>query len=267
PAIDHQRRPEGPDGDPEPRPLRHTFASHFLAATGDLYMLGRIMGHSHARVTQLHGHLLPDALVRVKNAVSFGYGPGTDSPAKPAKADATSVASPSNRRNLRGREPWAPSSHGGSRWFKPSIAHEFSRLHRVTGVEARIGSRRLVRRRRDLPRPRAARHLCRRRGSDVAAADPVRHSDVTPPIRPHSWHQVTWVAGRPEPRADLPKQALAQEKHARRQGKMTAGMRIDRYQIVTRLALGGVAEVWLGLVSGAAGFRKQVAVKTILPEL
>src|SRR5262249_15339789 len=48
---------------------------------------------------------------------------GTDLPAKPAKSDTTSVMSPYNRRDLRGHKPWAPSSHGGSRWFKPSIAH------------------------------------------------------------------------------------------------------------------------------------------------
>ncbi len=54
-----------------PHKLRHTYATHFLAATGDLFTLGRILGHSHARVTELYGHLLPDAIVRAASAVNF----------------------------------------------------------------------------------------------------------------------------------------------------------------------------------------------------
>jgi serine/threonine-protein kinase len=46
-----------------------------------------------------------------------------------------------------------------------------------------------------------------------------------------------------------------------------AGIRFARYEIVSRLALGGMADVWLGLYSGAGGYTEPVAVKTILPEL
>lgn len=51
--------------------LRHTFASHFLKAQPDLFLLGRILGHSQTRVTELYSHLLPGHLERGRNAVSF----------------------------------------------------------------------------------------------------------------------------------------------------------------------------------------------------
>jgi integrase len=54
-----------------PHKLRHTYATHFLASTPDLYLLAKVMGHSHSRVTELYGHLLPDQLKRAALAVSF----------------------------------------------------------------------------------------------------------------------------------------------------------------------------------------------------
>lgn len=54
-----------------PHKLRHTYASHFLARNPDLFLLGRIMGHSHARVTELYGHLLPNHLDRARGAVEL----------------------------------------------------------------------------------------------------------------------------------------------------------------------------------------------------
>lgn len=50
--------------------LRHTFASHFLAATRDMFLLAQILGHSHQRVTEIYSHLLPDHLARARNAVN-----------------------------------------------------------------------------------------------------------------------------------------------------------------------------------------------------
>jgi integrase len=50
---------------------RHTFASHFLSVTGDLFLLAQILGHSHSRVTELYAHLLPDHLGRARNAVNM----------------------------------------------------------------------------------------------------------------------------------------------------------------------------------------------------
>lgn len=55
-----------------PHTLRHTYASHFLARNPDLYLLGRVLGHSHSRVTEIYSHLLPDALAGARVAVSFG---------------------------------------------------------------------------------------------------------------------------------------------------------------------------------------------------
>jgi integrase len=54
-----------------PHTTRHTYATHFLARRPDLYLLGKILGHSTSYVTELYGHLLPDHLERARNAVSF----------------------------------------------------------------------------------------------------------------------------------------------------------------------------------------------------
>jgi integrase len=55
-----------------PHTTRHTFASHFLAACPDLFLLSRVLGHSHGRITELYSHLLPDHLSRARNAVDIG---------------------------------------------------------------------------------------------------------------------------------------------------------------------------------------------------
>jgi serine/threonine protein kinase len=47
----------------------------------------------------------------------------------------------------------------------------------------------------------------------------------------------------------------------------TAGTQFSRYQIVCRLAAGGMAEVWKARVLGVEGFQKDVVVKTMRPEL
>lgn len=54
-----------------PHRLRHTFASMFLARCPDLFALGRILGHSHSRVTELYSHLLPDHLATTRNVVTY----------------------------------------------------------------------------------------------------------------------------------------------------------------------------------------------------
>jgi serine/threonine-protein kinase len=48
---------------------------------------------------------------------------------------------------------------------------------------------------------------------------------------------------------------------------MTSNPQLSRYQVLGRLAAGGMAEVWLARAVGAAGFEKLVVVKTILPNL
>jgi eukaryotic-like serine/threonine-protein kinase len=47
---------------------------------------------------------------------------------------------------------------------------------------------------------------------------------------------------------------------------MQPGMALGRYELVARIARGGMGEVWLATASGSAGFAKRVVVKTILPE-
>ncbi|EIC85428.1 integrase [Serratia sp. M24T3] len=42
--------------------LRHTFASHFMMAGGNIIVLQRIVGHSDIRVTMRYAHFAPDHL-------------------------------------------------------------------------------------------------------------------------------------------------------------------------------------------------------------
>lgn len=50
-----------PRGYVTPHSLRHTFASHWMMAGGDLYRLQRILGHSSQNMTLRYSHLSPDA--------------------------------------------------------------------------------------------------------------------------------------------------------------------------------------------------------------
>lgn len=54
-----------------PHTCRHTFASLFLRACPDLFLLAKVMGHSTLKVTELYSHLLPDHLERARNAVDL----------------------------------------------------------------------------------------------------------------------------------------------------------------------------------------------------
>jgi len=67
--FDRARKAAGLVGGPHT--LRHTYASHFLDANPDLYLLGQVLGHSHQRVTELYSHLLPTHLERARTAVEF----------------------------------------------------------------------------------------------------------------------------------------------------------------------------------------------------
>ena len=42
--------------------LRHTFASHFIMAGGNILTLQKILGHSDIKVTLVYAHLAPDFL-------------------------------------------------------------------------------------------------------------------------------------------------------------------------------------------------------------
>ena len=48
---------------------------------------------------------------------------------------------------------------------------------------------------------------------------------------------------------------------------MTQAPKLARYEVLGRLATGGMAEVWLARTVGIAGFEKLVVIKTILPNL
>jgi integrase/recombinase XerD len=73
-----------------PNKLRHSYASHYLANGGDLYSLSQIMGHSHSRVTKLYSHMLPGALEKAAERVSFApaTGPAVNATKRAWRADA-----------------------------------------------------------------------------------------------------------------------------------------------------------------------------------
>jgi serine/threonine-protein kinase len=48
---------------------------------------------------------------------------------------------------------------------------------------------------------------------------------------------------------------------------LAPGARLDRYEVLQRVAWGGMGEVWLGRLAGKHGFEKLVAIKTMLPEI
>src|SRR6188508_2535209 len=45
------------------------------------------------------------------------------------------------------------------------------------------------------------------------------------------------------------------------------GTTIGRYQVLSQLSVGGMAELFLGFTAGPGGFRKYVALKRILPDV
>src|SRR6186713_1023397 len=45
------------------------------------------------------------------------------------------------------------------------------------------------------------------------------------------------------------------------------GRRINKYEILTRMSVGGMAELFLAFTTGPGGFRKFVALKQILPDV
>lgn len=54
-----------------PHTLRHSFASLFLGRCPDMFLLAQVLGHSHQRITELYSHLLPEHLMRARNAVDL----------------------------------------------------------------------------------------------------------------------------------------------------------------------------------------------------
>lgn len=85
--FDRARKLAGLQGGPHT--LRHTFASHFLKKVPDLFLLARVLGHSDTRVTRLYSHLLPEHLLRARNAVQFALPVAVDAAPVKAPVDAT----------------------------------------------------------------------------------------------------------------------------------------------------------------------------------
>ena len=51
--------------------LRHTFASHYVMAGGNILALQKILGHSDIKVTLSYAHLAPDYLGEEMERVHF----------------------------------------------------------------------------------------------------------------------------------------------------------------------------------------------------
>ena len=52
--------------------LRHSFASHFIMAGGNILTLQRILGHSDLKLTMIYAHLAPDFLNQEMERLQFG---------------------------------------------------------------------------------------------------------------------------------------------------------------------------------------------------
>jgi integrase len=77
--------------------LRHTFASRFLAANSDMFLLARILGHSYTQVTERYSHLQPGHLDKARNVVSIAM------PKSKKKAGKKPPKSPNPRKGRRTR--------------------------------------------------------------------------------------------------------------------------------------------------------------------
>jgi site-specific recombinase XerD len=51
--------------------MRHTFASHYVMAGGNLLALQKILGHSKFEMTQIYSHLAPDYMAGEIARLSF----------------------------------------------------------------------------------------------------------------------------------------------------------------------------------------------------
>jgi integrase len=51
--------------------LRHSFASHFIMAGGNILTLQKILGHSDVKVTLVYAHLAPDFLGEEMDRLAF----------------------------------------------------------------------------------------------------------------------------------------------------------------------------------------------------
>jgi integrase len=54
-----------------PHQLRHFYATHMVLRTKDLFVVGRLLGHSHHTVTERYAHLLDEHLDRAREAFSL----------------------------------------------------------------------------------------------------------------------------------------------------------------------------------------------------
>ena len=54
--------------------LRHSYATQVLLETRDLFLVSKLLGHTHSRTTEIYAHLLTDHLDRARDAVQYSWG-------------------------------------------------------------------------------------------------------------------------------------------------------------------------------------------------
>jgi len=54
--------------------LRHTFATHFLAATKNIHLLADILGHSTVVITQIYSHVIDETKVHAMSVFEQAMG-------------------------------------------------------------------------------------------------------------------------------------------------------------------------------------------------
>jgi site-specific recombinase XerC len=73
--------------------LRHTFASHFMMAGGNILTLQKLLGHRDVQTTMRYAHLAPDFLASEVARMSF---------ASPSPAGVSDMAEKRRQRALKG---------------------------------------------------------------------------------------------------------------------------------------------------------------------
>jgi len=81
--------------------LRHTFASHWMMAGGDLYVLKNILGHKSIAMTQRYAHLSPEFKRAAVNRMDNIWKVGARPPLSAAEVHSSGLRSPSGHQQPR----------------------------------------------------------------------------------------------------------------------------------------------------------------------
>jgi integrase len=71
--------------------LRHTYASHFVMARGNLLALQKLLGHADLKTTMKYAHLAPDYLAAEGALVNFAPRPSSNASVVALAGRSTSI--------------------------------------------------------------------------------------------------------------------------------------------------------------------------------